>query len=217
VRLYLSRLHFPVTTLGPGRRIGIWFQGCSIRCEACVSADTWAARRGRTSVEAVVEAIEPWLGDADGLTVSGGEPFDQSEALVQLVDAIRKRRDFDVLVFSGYPIERLQAQLGRLDGKIDALISDPYDINAPQTLPLRGSDNQRLHMLTDLGRERFSRYEHSNGALTRIFDVMLEDDGTAWLAGIPGKEDLRRLTEILEATGTKVTTTQASLRSRASA
>ena len=41
----ISRLHFPVTTLGPGHRIGIWFQGCSIRCEGCLSMDTWAPGR----------------------------------------------------------------------------------------------------------------------------------------------------------------------------
>ena len=38
--LALSRMHFPVTTLGPGNRIGIWVQGCTIRCPGCVSADT---------------------------------------------------------------------------------------------------------------------------------------------------------------------------------
>lgn len=41
MNLALSRMHFPVTTLGPGDRIGIWFQGCSIRCTGCISKDTW--------------------------------------------------------------------------------------------------------------------------------------------------------------------------------
>ncbi|MCT5046402.1 radical SAM protein, partial [Pseudomonas aeruginosa] len=27
--------------MGTGRRLGIWFQGCSIRCPGCISADTW--------------------------------------------------------------------------------------------------------------------------------------------------------------------------------
>ena len=50
----LSRLHFPVTTLGPGRRIGIWFQGCSIRCPGCISADTWAFRTAAAMVTDVL-------------------------------------------------------------------------------------------------------------------------------------------------------------------
>jgi anaerobic ribonucleoside-triphosphate reductase activating protein len=212
---YLSRLHFPVTTLGPGRRIGIWFQGCSIACEGCISADTWPAKRGRTTVEAVITAIEPWLGEADGLTVSGGEPFDQTDALLGLLGAVQARRQMDVLVFSGYPVEMLHEKLKRLTGKIDALISDPYDINAPQTLPLRGSDNQRLHLLTDLGRERFSRYQFAEGEAGPVLDIMFEGDGTAWIAGIPRKDDLRRFTESLGAAGTKVTITQAPPRVRA--
>ena len=74
MRLQLSRLHFPVTTLGVGRRIGVWFQGCSIRCPGCVSLDTWDPAHGTTTVEDVVTAIGPWLEAADGLTVSGGTP-----------------------------------------------------------------------------------------------------------------------------------------------
>ena len=61
-RIALSRIHFPVTTLGPGRRIGIWFQGCSIRCPGCISMDTWAQGRGNTTIEEVVEchrAVDP--------------------------------------------------------------------------------------------------------------------------------------------------------------
>ena len=41
MNISLSRVHFPVTTLGPGQRLGLWFQGCSIRCAGCISADTW--------------------------------------------------------------------------------------------------------------------------------------------------------------------------------
>src|SRR4029077_956889 len=39
--LELNKAHWPVTVLGPGRRIGLWVQGCTIRCRGCVSQDTW--------------------------------------------------------------------------------------------------------------------------------------------------------------------------------
>ena len=32
-------IHFPVETLGPGRRVGVWLQGCSIRCVGCISPE----------------------------------------------------------------------------------------------------------------------------------------------------------------------------------
>ncbi|MGG7582215.1 4Fe-4S cluster-binding domain-containing protein [Rhizobium sp. Nf11,1] len=78
-------MHFPVTALGPGRRIGIWFQGCSIRCPGCISADTWTTGKGTTTLEEVVNTLQPWLPEAEGVTVSGGEPFDQQEALQSLL------------------------------------------------------------------------------------------------------------------------------------
>ena len=39
--IYLNKAHYPVTTLGPGRRIGLWLQGCTLACPGCVSRDTW--------------------------------------------------------------------------------------------------------------------------------------------------------------------------------
>ncbi|HAU1321526.1 TPA: radical SAM protein, partial [Legionella pneumophila] len=49
--IYISRVHFPVTTLGPGHRIGIWFQGCSIRCPGCISTDTWNINKGEIEIK----------------------------------------------------------------------------------------------------------------------------------------------------------------------
>jgi anaerobic ribonucleoside-triphosphate reductase activating protein len=46
MNIALNKAHFPVTVLGPGRRIGLWLQGCSIRCAGCVSRDTWEAGAG---------------------------------------------------------------------------------------------------------------------------------------------------------------------------
>ena len=40
--LSVNRLHHPVTALGSGSRVGIWTQGCAIRCRGCASLDTWA-------------------------------------------------------------------------------------------------------------------------------------------------------------------------------
>jgi anaerobic ribonucleoside-triphosphate reductase activating protein len=96
-----------------------------------------------------------------------------------------------------------------MDGLIDALISDPYDYNAPQTLALRGSDNQRLHLLTSLGAVCFASYERSLTDTDRTLDVMFDDDGTVWMAGIPRKGDLYRLASLLHQDGHRAWTSQA--------
>lgn len=206
--LYLSRIHFPVTTLGPGCRIGIWFQGCSIRCKGCVSADTWGTGKGGVSVEEILNVISPWLQDADGITISGGEPFDQPEALIYLLAQIRSKTSIDILVYSGHPFEKIASTVEKCQGTIDALISDPYDEKAPQTLALRGSDNQRLHCLTPLGEMRFRPYDRALKSLDKTFDIMFGEAGAIWLAGIPRHDDMRRLKAILAKEGHLAVTTQ---------
>ncbi len=193
----LSRIHFPVTALGPGRRIGVWFQGCTIRCPGCISPDTWKEGPGQATVEGVIQVIEPWLPSASGLTISGGEPFDQPDALEALLRAWRKVADGDVLIFTGQVFGRVERWLAQLEGLVDAVVAGPYIANAPQTLALRGSDNQTLHCLTKRGQERFGTYERSAEAADRRLDIMLDADGTAWFAGIPERDAFERLSEML--------------------
>jgi len=190
-------MHFPVTSLGPGQRIGIWFQGCSIRCPGCISADTWSVSGGETTLERVLEQVQAWLPHADGFTMSGGEPFDQPQALVALVRELRGVSSGDILVYSGHTIESLAEILAQADGLIDALITDPFEIDAPHTRPLRGSDNQRLHLLTDLGREMFSQYERELRESDKSLDAMFDEDGSVWFAGIPNRHDFQRLRDLL--------------------
>ncbi|HXH44235.1 anaerobic ribonucleoside-triphosphate reductase activating protein [Bradyrhizobium sp. USDA 4369] len=194
----LSRIHFPVTTLGPGRRIGIWFQGCSIRCPGCISMDTWTHGRGTTTIAEVVDAISPWLSTADGITVSGGEPFDQREALFELLARLRALTAADILVFTGYPWITISEAISSRPPLIDAIVTEPFDIDERQTLALRGSDNQQLHMMTPLGRARFESFDRTIDESDRSFDVMFDENGDVWLAGIPARGDFRRLRNILE-------------------
>jgi len=209
----ISRIHFPVTKLGPGRRVGIWLQGCSIRCPGCISADTWAQDRGVTVVSEVLGAITPWMPFAEGITISGGEPFDQPAALTALLTGIRTLSARDILVFTGHPLEAVASQLASMEGLIDALIADPFDEGAPQTLALRGSDNQRLVPLTALGRERFAGYERHADARELSVDVMFDGNGEVWLAGIPARGDFRRLQQLLQYGGAQVTISQDKARS----
>lgn len=199
IAVHISRLHFPVRALGPGARIGIWFQGCSIRCPGCISLDTWTTGRGQTSVESVLETIAPWMSAAKGFTISGGEPFDQPAALKVLLEALRARHTGDILVYSGHPFEALP--VAEFAGLIDALITDPLLLSASQDLPLRGSDNQRLHLLTPLGHDRFS-YARVPQGRQHTLDVMFDDaSGDVFLVGIPQRGDLIRLQAILEGAG----------------
>jgi anaerobic ribonucleoside-triphosphate reductase activating protein len=154
--IYLNRIHHPVTTLGYGSRVGVWFQGCSIHCPGCLVPDTWVpTEKHRIPLRWVQRALEPLLGQSDGLTISGGEPFDQAEALVTLLTWARCRLKGDILVYSGYSEEALRRLCPEAFALADVLVAGPYDDRLPDTRPFIGSSNQRLLLLTDLARQRY--------------------------------------------------------------
>jgi len=141
----------------------------------------------------LVSRLAIWLPETEGITISGGEPFDQPDALTALLKILRQKTSVDILVYSGYPIEVLTPTLEKKPGLIDALISDPFDLSVQHTRPLRGSDNQRLHLLTTLGHETFAQYERPLVQSDKSLDVMFDEDGSVWFAGVPRRDDFQRL------------------------
>lgn len=201
MRVGLSRLHHPVTALGFGTRVGVWFQGCSIRCAGCVSRDTWETSQpaGTVEVADVVDAIAA-VGPVDGLTVSGGEPFDQPLALGDLIRGFRRisAPDADVLVYSGYSTARILRRHGAVALLADALITGPYRPGRPGDA-LRGSSNQEVLAFSELGRKRYGEGADSCGAL-QVAAV----GGQVWMIGIPAPGDMERLKLRLEARGVRL-------------
>ena len=159
-RVGVSRLHFPVTTLGPGQRAGIWLQGCSIHCPGCLSRDTWAPGTSTTPVSEVVGWAEDHASDGmTGITVSGGEPLDQAEALAALLADVRSRprlAGLDVLLYTGYAFSAVSRRHQAVLALVDAVISGPYVESRPSRHRWMGSGNQVLTLLTQRARERFA-------------------------------------------------------------
>ena len=209
LRAAISRVHYPIHSLGPGSRLGIWFQGCSIRCKGCISTDTWDEAVADIEIKDLIDRIRPWLIACEGITISGGEPFNQPEGLIGLVKAIKKIRNIDILVYSGHPFERIASVLEDMEGLVDVVISDPFLVSEKQTLALRGSDNQRMTLLTPLGQERFGGTDRLRNTEDDRLDLMMDENGSAWMAGIPKRGDLTRLKDLLNAEGHTCHTTEA--------
>jgi anaerobic ribonucleoside-triphosphate reductase activating protein len=203
----VSRVHFPVTVLGPGRRMGIWLQGCGVGCAGCVSRDTWARDGGQAIT---VAALLAWCGEqlergADGVTISGGEPFEQPAPLLALLEglaALRAARGatFDVLCYSGLPMGRLRREHAAILVLLDALIPEPFVHTRPLGTAWQGSDNQPLLVLSPRGAARFGGF--IDGSRTAEPEFQLSVDGPQiWLIGIPRRGDMQRLERLAQAGG----------------
>lgn len=204
----LSRVHFPITTLGPGRRLGIWFQGCHLRCIGCISMDTWPTAKNTSDIDGLLKQIHPWITQAEGITISGGEPFEQPEALIYLVQRLKQLTTVDILVYSGFAFADIATIIYASYPNIDVLISEPYNNKMPQTTVLRGSENQKMHLLTKLGHTRFKALQHQKiTPQTPVLDIMFDNDGSVWFAGIPRQNDFLLLQTLLENDGHQVKTT----------
>ncbi len=211
MKIAINKAHFPVTVLGPGTRIGIWMQGCRIRCRGCVSQDTWAADAGR---EMTVARLISWCRETtagagrafDGVTVSGGEPFDQPQALSHLLGALHRWRDdsgndFDILCYSGYPLATLRRKHPALLDKLDALIPEPFAEGQPLTHLWRGSANQPLVLLSERGRARFAEFVDAPAdAFGKRIQAGIDPgvagapgNGRVWFVGIPARGDMAAL------------------------
>jgi len=187
--VFLNRIHHPVTTLGYGSRIGVWFQGCSIHCPGCLVPDTWVAgEEHRVGLESVQRALEPLLAQSDGITISGGEPFDQTEPLLGLLRWAKGRFEGDILVYSGYSENRLRRVCPAAFHLADVLVVGPYKDGMPDTRPFVGSANQRLLLLTELARERYRKPESLIGGFGVDFL-----DNEILLAGVPRKGFMNEL------------------------
>lgn len=223
--LLVNKLHAPVTVLGPGRRLGIWLQGCRIRCKGCVSQDTWTFDTTRAMP---VRDLAAWCrrtiaaapDTITGITISGGEPFDQPEGLKALLDLLAAERiggcrsgdsvrlpgrregggapvdaasaaaGIDVLCYSGYPLQTLQDKHADILARLDALIPEPYVDALPLEKRWRGSANQALVPLSELGRVRYADY--LDAPAPKEMQVAFEG-GRIWFIGLPDRGDMPRL------------------------
>jgi anaerobic ribonucleoside-triphosphate reductase activating protein len=136
---------------GPGERFVIWTQGCRKGCKNCYNPETWSHYKNNLiTIEEIIEEIKN--SSATGVTISGGDPFEQPEELFYLLTKIKQLSLSDgVIVFSGYTIEeiRVREELRKSLDYIDVLIDGLYIDEKRISSGLAGSSNQEFHFLTD--------------------------------------------------------------------
>jgi anaerobic ribonucleoside-triphosphate reductase activating protein len=150
----LARFLDRTTAEGPGERTAIWVQGCTIRCPGCFNPHLFGARGGvlvppSELVDRVLAA------DAEGLTLLGGEPFEQATALAAVAVGVREAGR-TVMTFTGYEYEDLRRRddAAPLLAATDLLVAGPFRRDLiDHDRPWVGSTNQQFLHLTDRMRE----------------------------------------------------------------
>jgi len=141
INVYMFELS--TTKLGPGNRFALWVNGCKKSCDGCiVPRSTYT--NNFVSVDDLAKLILS-QDNIEGITISGGEPFLQSEAIFHLIENIKKVKDLSIIIYTGYLIEELTSKYDlKVIEHIDILIDGEYVKALDDGLSLRGSSNQRV-------------------------------------------------------------------------
>lgn len=185
---------------GPGLRAVIYFQGCSLNCPGCWNPTSHKFRSTdlttTMTIDSVVRGFEAAARSSplEGVTFSGGEPMQQVQALVELMEGIRRMAPSTSMgMFTGYTAPELDegqyatrpitplAERHRLwrivRDHLDFAVMGRYDRTQPGMEPLRTSKNQELVLFS-------GRYEERDFG-QQFVEVGIDQRGTAVVTGFP--------------------------------
>lgn len=135
---------------GPGIRLVVFTQGCRHHCVGCHNPETHSFDSGSfMETDEIIQLVKknPLL---DGITLSGGDPFEQAEACAELAAKV-KELGLNVITYTGYTFEDLVKGFSRKTGwkelirTTDLLVDGRFDIEKKNLLlKFKGSENQRI-------------------------------------------------------------------------
>ncbi|NLD61292.1 radical SAM protein [Candidatus Sumerlaeota bacterium] len=173
---------------GPGVRACVWVQGCSIHCKGCFMQEAWDPNAGKEyDVEELANDILAQK-DIEGLTILGGEPFDQAHA-VGLLASIMHVHGLSVMTFTGYKVEELwmknDTDVNALLNATDLLVDSPFILELESNdRPWVGSSNQRFHFLSS----RYIDLKDSLHTIKNKIEVRIDKNGQYKINGMASKK-----------------------------
>ena len=114
---------------GPGIRAVVWVQGCTIGCSGCYNEFTHPHKIESLYTPSEVAKWILSIDGIDGVTFSGGEPFEQAKAVLQVIKEIKQEKQLDVFVFSGYTYAKLVSSTDNNVNQLLLLFIDHYKKN----------------------------------------------------------------------------------------
>ena len=135
---------------GPGIRMVIFAQGCKHKCKGCHNPNTHSFDGGElVDIDKIINDLKKNT-LLDGVTLSGGDPFEQAEPFAELAQEVKKI-GLNVITYTGYTYEQLMGFASERKGyrelmqNTDLLVDGPFIMEEKSLLlKFRGSKNQRI-------------------------------------------------------------------------
>ncbi|RVU55359.1 anaerobic ribonucleoside-triphosphate reductase activating protein [Anaerosphaera multitolerans] len=134
---------------GPGIRTSFFVTGCTHHCPDCFNEEYQDFNAGKIWTDTETEEVIKYLSEdvVEGLTILGGEPFQNTLELIDILKQIKSKTNKSIWVYSGYTYEQILKDKSRSEllNLCDVLV-DGLFVNSLKdlTLKFRGSSNQRI-------------------------------------------------------------------------
>ena len=188
--------------LGPGTRAVVWFHGCSKSCPHCIAKEMNASPEYESCTPEELFAWAEAIDDISGLTLSGGEPFEQDlDSLLKFLSLMKSgRKEYSVICFTGKTVEEIRndSHASKVLEYLDVLIDGEYVEEQNNSADLRGSKNQRILFLThrfDAEQQKFF------GNDARLIEFDFSTAHTLEISGIPQPGFLKKFQERMAESG----------------
>jgi len=174
---------------GPGRRVVIWVQGCSLGCEGCWNEDLWPFKGGDSvTINSIIEPIDTT--EIEGITILGGEPLQQPKSTLALIQQARSA-GLTTMLYTGFEPHELSGAASKALLLSDIAVVGRYQkSNRDIGLRWRGSTNQRVLTMS----ERYADLEVDE---MNEVEVHMDEEGRIELVGYPTMGLIRDLEERL--------------------
>lgn len=140
MKVYINSIRFNRSLVdGPGVRTLVFFQGCDIHCKGCQNPSSWNIEDGIPyDVEELIDLLKQKVINKK-LTLSGGEPLLQKNAVIELID---KLPDFDIVLYTGHDLNEVPSEILQ---KINYIKTGAFvEELKTSTAPYVGSTNQNF-------------------------------------------------------------------------
>lgn len=177
---------------GPGKRFVIWLQGCSLACPGCWNEEMWSFKP-KTLVNR--DQLLAWIlstPDIHGVTLLGGEPLQQAENVIWLLNRVKQDSDLSTFLYTGYEQQELHTMglWDEMNTLCDMIAVGRYK-KEERNIDRQwvGSDNQEVLYPEGSGENMLQSDQNE-------VEIIIHSDGALTVLGFPDTEMVDLIKEI---------------------